>query len=127
MNQDNSYRQIDKFDRVHGALADLPDVTKVKASTITTHQALIGATQTFIVQTFRQKEQGDTIFLQYLDAEGSKRIVIPPAVADAIARQRDALTTKSRKRTGREQAEQRKARGELPAFQRKKREESDHE
>jgi hypothetical protein len=31
------YREIDKFDRLLGALADLPDVTKVKPSTIVTH------------------------------------------------------------------------------------------
>lgn len=110
------YLKIDKFDRLFGALTDLPDVTKCKPSTVVAHTPIIGATQTFIVQTLRQKEVGDTIFLQYLDDEGSVRIAVPPAVADAIARQRDALTTKSRKRVAREQAQARKARGELPGF-----------
>jgi len=120
------YRQLDKFDRLHGALEGLPDVTKVKPSTIITHEPLIGATQTFFIQTLRQREQGDTIFIQYVDDEGAIRIAIPPAAADAIARQRDALTSKSRKRAGREQAEQRKARGEQPAFLRRKQQSADN-
>jgi hypothetical protein len=114
------YRQLDKFDRLHGALEGLPDVTKVKPSTIITHEPLIGATQTFFIQALRQREQGDTIFVQYVDDEGAIRIAIPPAAADAIARQRDALTSKSRKRASKELAEQRKARGEKPAFLRRK-------
>lgn len=111
-----AYRTVDKFDRLMGALVGLPDVTKSKPSTIVTSSPLIGEAQTFIVQTFRQREVGDTIFLQYMDAEGSKRIAIPPEAADAIARQRDALTTKVRKRIGKQQAAERKARGEVPAF-----------
>jgi hypothetical protein len=114
------YRKVDKFDRVMGALANLPDVTHVKPSTVVALSPLIGETQTFILQTFRQKEVGDTVFLQYIDGETSIRIVIPPAAADAIARQRDSLTTKVRKRVGKEQAAQRKARGELPGFLRVK-------
>lgn len=111
-----TYKQIDKFDRLFGALTDLPDVTTCKPSTVVAHTPIIGATQTFIVQTVRQREIGDTIFLQYLDDEGSVRIAIPPAVADAIARQRVALTSKSRRRAAKEQAQQRKARGEVPGF-----------
>jgi hypothetical protein len=111
-----TYRQIDKFDRMMGALANLPDVTHTKPSTVAVVSPLIGEAQTFILQTYRQREIGDTIFLQYVDAEKSVRIAIPPAAADAIARQRDALTTKVRKRVAKEQAEARKARGEVPGF-----------
>lgn len=121
MNDTNGYRQIDKFDRMLGALHKLPDVTSSKPSTVCTVSPLIGEAQTFIIQTLRQREQGDTIFLQYVDANGSQRIVVPPVAADAIARQRDSLTTKVRKRVGRQQAEERKARGELPGFMKKKR------
>jgi hypothetical protein len=110
------YRTIDKFDRILGALTDLPDVTRTKPSTIVAHSAIVGAAQTFIIQTLRQKDQGDTIFLQYVDDAGSVRLAIPPGVADAIARQREALTTKVRKRVGKESAAARKARGEKPAF-----------
>jgi hypothetical protein len=110
------YKQIDKFDRLMGALVNLPDVTRTKPSTVVTVSPLIGEAQTFIIETYRQREIGDTIFLQYAAAEGLIRVAIPPAAADAIARQREALTTKVRKRVGREQAEARKARGELPGF-----------
>lgn len=117
---DPVYRTLDKFDRLMGALVDLPDVCSVKPSTVVAVSPIIGATQTFIIQTFRQKEIGDTIFLQYVDDENSIRIAIPPAAADAIARQRDALATKNRKRAAREQAAVRKAKGEVPGFMRGK-------
>ena len=87
MNQE--FKTIDKFDRMMGALVDLPDVTKVKPSTVICTSPMIGASQSFIVQTFRQREVGDTVFIQYIDDAGSVRMVIPPAAAEAIARQRD--------------------------------------
>lgn len=114
--QQKVYKTVDKFDRLMGALVNLPDVTKTKPSTVSGVTALIGEAQTFIIQTFRQREIGDTIFIQYVDAEKSIRIAIPPEAADAIARQRDALTHKIRKRIAKEAADARKARGELPAF-----------
>ena len=114
------YKTIDKFDRMMGALHDLPDVTRTKPTTVVCTLPIIGAAQTFIIQTIRQREQGDTIFLQYVDDTGSVRIAIPPAAAEAIARQRDALTVKVRKRIGKESAQARKARGEEPAFMKKK-------
>lgn len=117
MNTDSQpYRTVDKFDRTMGALVDLPDVTHTKPSTLTVVSPLLGLTQTVIVQTFRQREQGDTIFLQHIDDAGSVRIVLPPAVADAIVRQRESLTVKVRRKIGKEQAQARKARGELPGF-----------
>ena len=58
--------------------------------------------------------------MQYVDDGGSVRIAIPPAAAEAIARQRDALTAKVRKRVGKEQAQARAARGEVPGFLRTK-------
>ena len=118
---EREYKTIDKFDRMLGALDRCPDVTRTKPSTIVSHTALIGAAQTFIVQTLRQREQGDTIFIQYVDDGGAVRIFLPPEVADTIARQRDSLTTKVRKRVGKEQAQARKSRGELPGFMKGKR------
>ncbi len=111
-----TYKTADKFDRLLGSLVGIPDATKTKPTTCVVHTPLIGAAQTFIVQTFRVRELGDTIFIQYVDDEGSVRIAIPPEVAEAIARQRDSLTTKVRKRIGRDQAAARKARGEQPGF-----------
>ena len=45
------------------------------------------------------------------DLDGAIRIAIPPGAAEAIARQRDALTTKVRRKIGKDQAAIRKARG----------------
>jgi hypothetical protein len=115
---EQQFRQIDKFDRMMGALTNLPDVAHTKPSTVVAVSPLIGEAQTFIIQTFRQREVGDTVFLQYVDGEGRVRLAIPPAAAEAIARQRDALTTKVRKKIAREQAAARKARGEVPGFMR---------
>lgn len=116
MNEPQVYRTVDKFDRMMGALTGLPDVTHTKPSTIVAVNPMIGATQTFIIQTFRQREVGDTVFLQYVDDEGRIRLTIPPQAVEAIIRQHDALTTKVRRKTAKEQARQRKARGEKPAF-----------
>ena len=106
----------DTFDRIIGALHGLPDVTAAKPSTIQSITPMLGRSQTFVIQTYRQREVGDFIFLQLVDAEGRARIVIPPAAADAIARQRDAITTKVRQKQGRASAADRKARGLEPAF-----------
>ncbi len=106
----------DLFDRTIGALHGLPDVTTSGMSTIRTMSPLIGAAQTFIVQTYRQREVGDHVFIECVSADGSFRLVLPPRVADAIARQRDALATKVRVKLGRAAAAERKARGEVPGF-----------
>ena len=73
-------------------------------------------------QTYRHREQGDTIFLETISAEGSIRIAIPPKVAEAIARQRDSLTDKSRSKAAKATAADRKARGVVPAFMKKRKE-----
>jgi hypothetical protein len=110
------YRTVDPFDRMMGELTGLPDVTHTKPTTIQAFVPLIGAVVQVTIVTFRQRERGDTIFLTYADADGLKRIHLPPAAADAIARQRDVLTTKVRKKVAKDQAAARKARGEVPAF-----------
>lgn len=109
------YRAVDKFDRIMGSLDGRPDVTKSAATTIRLARPLVGA-ETFIVQTYREREKGDTICVEYASSEGLVRIALPAQVADVIFRQRDALTTKVRKKVGRESAAARKARGEQPAF-----------
>jgi hypothetical protein len=104
------------YDRQLAALHGLPDVTKVKPTTIRVVPPLgIGGAQTFVVQTYRHREQGDTIFLEVV-GETAVRIVIPAVVANTIARQRDALTARSRSRAGKERAERDKAAGIKPGF-----------
>jgi hypothetical protein len=114
----------DLFDRKLGALFGVPDVLSTQPTTIQVATPLVGEAQTFIVQTYRQRDgdkSGDTVFLQYVDGAGSVRIVLPPQVTHCIARQRDALTTRSRKRGAQQAADDRKARGIVPAFLKGKR------
>jgi hypothetical protein len=108
------------FDRVVGGLDGLPDVRHTKPTTIASVLPMLGNMQTFVVQTYRQRDVGDTILLQFIDGDGGDRIVIPPKVAEAIARQRDALTKAGRRAAGRASAEAAKAAGREPAFLRKK-------
>lgn len=121
------YRTVDKFDRMMGALSSLPEVTHSKPSTVVVTTPLIGCTQTFIIQTYRQIDRDgeesksrDTVFLQYVDDEGRIRLVLPHEAIMAIIRQHDAVGTKLRKRISKEQAQARKARGELPGFMKAK-------
>lgn len=113
------------FDRRLGALFGLPDVLSTQPTTIQVAQPLKGDAQTFIVQTYRMKDgqkgkSGDTVFLQYVDAEGSVRIVLPPEVTAVIARQRDSLTSQSRRRGAKAAADDRKARGIEPGFMKRR-------
>lgn len=112
---------ISIFDRTMGMLHDLPDTVKTKPSTVQVVLPIIGVSQAWIVQTLRHREQGDTIFVQSVSAEGQIRIAIPPAVAEAIHRQYDALGAKSRSKAAKAVAADRKARGIQPGFLRKRR------
>ena len=117
----NDGRMPDTFDRLMASLHGLPDVVTCKATPVRTLVPLLGNSQTYIVQTYRQREAGDSIFLEYVSGESScLRLVIPPKVADVIARQREALTTMARRRAGKAAAADRKARGELPGFLKQK-------
>lgn len=116
----------DAFDRALAMLDGRPDTMKTKSTVITTMPVLgIGGSMTYVVQTWRVAEDSrsrDTIFLQcYGATEGAVRLVLNSDVADAIARQRDALTTRRRVEAGKKTAAQRKARGEAPAFARRRR------
>lgn len=106
----------DVFDRLLGNMHGLPDVSSTKPTTIRAVTPLIGTSEVFIVQTYRQKDSGDTIFLEAVGKGGAVRLALPPQVADAIARQRDALTGKSRSRAAKANMEARMQRGEVPGF-----------
>jgi hypothetical protein len=111
MTNDNT---ISEFDRLVGALEGLPDVVKSKPTTVRAMLPLIGIARSFIVQTYRQKERGDTIFIETVGHGETIRLAIPPQVADAIARQRDGLGTKSRSKAAKATMADRIARGETP-------------
>lgn len=107
------------FDRMIGTLHELPDVVRTKATTMRVVPTFGLGTYVYVVQTFRQKEVGDMIFLESVSENGTVRIVIPPSVANVIARQRDQLSKRSRSRASRQSMEARMARGEKLGFQKK--------
>lgn len=102
---------MDLFDYQMGQLDGLTGGLKTKPATMRTVVGFIGAVQTFTVQTIRTPELGDHVFIEFTSATGFQRIVLPPQVADAIARQRDSLTATGRSRRGKEAAAARKASG----------------
>lgn len=109
-----------KFDRAIGELTGLPDVRKCKPSTLRSVMPITGDSQTFVVQTFRRigdgPEAGCSVFIEYFDAEGVVRLVIPPNVSKLIADQRQALSDRLRRESAKRSAADRKARGILPGF-----------
>jgi hypothetical protein len=108
------------YDRQIGQFVGLPDCVCTKPATKEIQTPITGVGETFVVQTYRLRESGDTIFLKHICGERVVRIAIPPGVADIIARQRESLTTKVRRRIAKTQAQDRKDRGELPGFMRKR-------
>jgi len=116
----NEEKTLSNFDRTMGSLHGLPDVTATKPVTLRVVPPFGVSSQMYIVQTYRQKEVGDTIFLEYVSGDETVRMVIPAKVADAIARQRDQLTGKVRSKTAKRIAQERMDRGEVPGFLKKK-------
>jgi len=106
----------DPYDVSFGQLKGLPDVVQARPSTVQSVQFLTGTTVTYIVQTLRQAAEGDTVYLQLISREGGTRLVLPPAVTNVIARQRDAITTRTRSEAGKRVAAERKAAGHVQTF-----------
>ncbi len=73
----------DVFDRTIRSMNGLPDVITTKATTVRSLSSVLELSQTFIVQTYRQKDEGDTIFIEYIGAEGSFTLFIN-AYRDAL-------------------------------------------
>ena len=113
----SDHQNVSGFDRLIGELDGIPDVVQTRPSTVRAVPPLgIGPSQLYIIQTFRHRERGDYIFLEHVADGQAVRLVIPPSVADVIARQRDQVTGKSRSRAAKRVAEERMERGEQPAF-----------
>jgi hypothetical protein len=106
----------DVFDRTVRALDGMPEVTKTKATTVRSLTPVLELSQTFIVQTYRRKDHGDTVLVEYIGKDGSIRLALPPEVTEVIARQRDALISKVRSAQAKAAAADRKARGIAPGF-----------
>ena len=121
MEQTSDSKLPDTYDRQLASLHDLPDVVRTKPSTVRTVPPLgIGGSQVYIVQTYRQRERGDTIFLEVMGSDGATRVVLPPAVTSIIARHRDALTGRTRSQAAKAVAEDRKRQGIQPGFMQSK-------
>ena len=111
---DDDYRVVDAFDRKRASMDGRPDVTRTRVSTIRNIDPLVGNVTTFLIESVREKDSGDTIFIEVATQDGNQRIVIPPKAANVIARQRDSLTTRVRSKLAKAQAEQRKEDGVIP-------------
>jgi len=109
---------VSKYDRIRGGLHNVALFTK--PSTIKNVQAITGKSETYVVETARYEDQGDTIFIEALDENGLTRLALPPKVANAIAAQRDALTRRRRSMVSRAVMKARIAAGEAIGFQRKR-------
>jgi len=107
------------YDKTIRSLEGVPDVTKTKAVTIRFVHPILELLQTFVVQTYRHRERGDTVSIEFMDKDGSYRIALPPAVCNAIARQRGSATTANRKKAAKAEAARRKAMGIKPGFMKK--------
>lgn len=110
--------QPDAYDRAYGQMQGF---AHTRPATIIQSQVMgIGGVRSYMVETFRVPEMGDTVFVQITGPEGLQRVHLPPSVTNAIARQRDALSTQSRVKAGRARAAADKAAGKVPGFLRHK-------
>ena len=53
---------VDAFDRIRASMDGRPDVTRTRISTVRTVDPLVGNVTTFLVESVREKDHGDTIF-----------------------------------------------------------------
>jgi hypothetical protein len=111
--------QIPTYNRIRAGL----NAVFTKATTFKVVDANLGLVETYTIETGRD-ESGDHVFVEWLSEEVTTgatvtRMYFPPKVVKAIQRQRDALTARARSRRGKEAAQARKDRGELPGFMRK--------
>lgn len=117
-------RIVEAFDYELGQLHGLPGVTSTKQATVRSTNGLTESAS-WIVQTFRKRDVSegiepvlrmptrDTIFVEFIGRAGkSLRLVLPPAVADVIARQRDQLATINRRKGARQAVATRLERGD---------------
>lgn len=109
----------DAFDKLLSRLVGLPNGAHTQPS-VTQSIDFYGNVTSFMVQTVKT-EEGATSFVTQVNAQGSVRYILPPAVLATIDRQRDALTHKIRSRHGKRLAEERKAKGLKPGFMTAKR------
>ena len=106
--------RLDYFDMVRGGMDMRNEATKTRVATIQNVDPLVGNVSTYIIETVRVRDEGDWAFIQVATKDGNVRVGLPPKPTKTLARQRESLTTKVRKRIGRQQAAERKAQGIEP-------------
>jgi hypothetical protein len=104
------------YDRLMGSLDGMPDVAKTRPTPVRVVTPLLGTSETFIVQTFRQREEGDVVFIEHTGPEGFERYYLPAPVVAVLMRQQGVVERINRKRAAQKQADERKAAGIQPAF-----------
>jgi len=89
-------------------LSDNPGA--VKSSSRVDIADTYGNAVTWTIDTFRI-EGSETVFVQRMSAEGSLRLVLPPAVTSVLSRQHDRATGVNRRRGARQAVETKRAKG----------------
>ena len=102
----------DPFDILLSKLIGLPNGAHVQPTVIQDIDHY-GNVTSFMVQAVRS-DVGPTVFVTQVNAAGSVRYILPPAVLRVIDRQRDAMTTLIRRRHGKRLAEERGTTGTNP-------------
>lgn len=135
---EEQYKTLTKYDKIVGGLQGANNLA-TKPTTIQWVEFLTGEAETFIVHTVRAEYKveikkglvvkaetrvGNFIILNFVDQHGTQRLVLPPKVAETIARQSETLKKKDdarRKKTRSEQMRElmreRMANGFVPTFQ----------
>lgn len=121
--RDDSVLPTDDFERQIARLTGLPNGAHTQPAVVQDTD-FYGKTTSWMVQTFKH-DGGETAFLTQVNSEdgtaSARRFVLPPRVLAVIDRQRQSTQTMVRRRHGKRLAEERKSRGEQPAFLKAKR------
>lgn len=114
MAEQNQTLPTDHFDKALSRLTGLPDGAHTQPAVV---QAMdfYGNVTSFMVQTVKWDE-GNTVFITQVNAEGSARFMLPPKVMTTLLRQQDAVSTMVRRRHGKRLAERLQAEGRVPVF-----------
>jgi hypothetical protein len=128
MNEQRSNALGDEFDQARrkyigeSGKGTLPGVTVAGPSMFTVTESGFGlTTQDWIIETVRISDRDDDgkiedsrdlAFIRYMDRDGAHRMVLPDRVLATLARQREALGAKNKRKAARETMKRRKARGE---------------
>lgn len=136
--EEQQYKTVSKYDRAFGGLQAANNLI-AKPTTIQHVEFITGEAETFIIQTIRAEYKvklqkgwdvtdetrvGDFIVLNFVDKDGTKRLILPPKVSETIARQSETLKKKDDARRKKNRSEQMKeimrermANGFVPNFQ----------